>query len=100
MQEGMERAQRAANPEWWRYMFMLLIEIARRQEFLYTDDIERLRRDRHGPETHEQRAIGPIMRFAADAGLIERTPKLIGGRWDKRVWRSLIFVGGQRSLLL
>jgi hypothetical protein len=94
--EGMARAARGANPEWWRYMMELIIEVARRKPYLYTDDIERLRRERKGPETHEQRAMGPLMKWAKDAGIIARTHHLVPGRWDKRVWFSLIYRGPDR----
>ena len=72
-------------------MFALVVEIARRQEYLFTDDVERLRRIRNGPTTHEQRALGPLMKAAEKAGIITKTDTLIPGRWDKKVWLSLIY---------
>jgi len=91
--EGMARAARNADPEWAAYFAALIIEVARRKQYFYTDDVEQLRRERGGPETHEQRAIGPMMRAAADAGVMCRTDSLVSGRWDKKVWFSLIFEG-------
>lgn len=91
--EGMDRVALGANPEWWRYMMELIIEVAQRKPFLYTNDIEELRRERGGPETHEQRAIGPLMKAAQDVRIIAKTHHLVPGRWDKRVWFSLIYKG-------
>ena len=96
-EEGMNRVSGAANPEWWRYMTALLIEVARSKPYLYTDDLEALRRERKGPETHEQRAIGPLMKAAKKAGIIRRTPHLISGRWDERVWASTLYQGARQS---
>jgi hypothetical protein len=87
----MERAARSANPAWAAYVCELIVEIARDNQYFYTDDIEALRRERGGPETHEQRAIGPLMRAAKDIGVMRRTDQLVTGRWDKRVWQSLIY---------
>ncbi len=94
--KGMAQAERAADPEWWRYMFALIIEIAQRKPYLFTDDIEAERRKRGGPETHEQRAMGPLMKAAKDAGIIAQTDHLVPGRWDKRVWASQIYRGSNQ----
>ena len=91
----MMRAARNANPVWAAYMAALIVEVAHNNEYFYTDDIEELRRERGGPETHEQRAIGPLMRAAKDNGVMVRSGQLIPGRWDKQVWRSLIYRGGR-----
>jgi hypothetical protein len=91
--EGMARAASSANPKWAAYVSELIIEIARHNQYFYTDDIEALRRKRGGPETHEQRAIGPLMKAAKEAGVMRRTDQLVRGRWDKSVWFSLIYRG-------
>ncbi len=97
--DGMDRAERAANPEWWRFMWAALIETAQRKPFLFTDDLEQIRLSRGGPETHENRAIGPLMREAVKQGVCEPTDHWVAssqrqnhGRF-MRVWYSLLYQG-------
>lgn len=97
--DGMDRAKRAANPEWWRFMWAALIETAERKPFLFTDDIERIRLLRNGPLTHENRAIGPLMREAAKQRICTPTDHWVpsGQRQNHarsmRVWYSLLYKG-------
>lgn len=95
-QEGMARAHRAADPEWQRFMLRALKQVASRQKFFCTDDIERIRHSYDGPTTHENRALGPLMLSAKKDGLIAPTDRWVmsiqpfNHRRPVRVWRSLI----------
>jgi hypothetical protein len=94
---GIARAARAANPEWVVFMEAALIEVARRQPFFFTDDVERIRVTRGGPSTHENRAMGAIMQRAQRNGMCEQTPtfvpthRAVGHYGPRRVWRSRIY---------
>ena len=97
--KGMERAARACNPEWWAFMLAAVVEIARAKPFFFTDDIERLRVQRQGPRTHENRAIGPLMMHAKKQGICEPTDQWapssqsVNHRRFMRVWYSHIYQG-------
>lgn len=98
-QIGMERALRAANPLWWQFMMEVARETARAKPFFFTDDLERIRQERQGPTTHENRAIGPLMIAAKNAGYCvptdrwaESSQRVNHGRF-MRVWYSLIYTG-------
>jgi hypothetical protein len=97
--DGMRRARRNADPEWWAYMLERVTEVARHKPFLFTDDIERLRMTRQGPSTHENRALGPLMREAQKNGVCEPTDywvpssQRVNHRRHMRVWFSLIYQG-------
>jgi hypothetical protein len=97
--EAMARARRAANPEWVRWWSEATIEVARKKPYFTTDDIERLRSYRQGPRTHENRAIGPLMRDAMKNGVCLPTEdwvqsgQRVNHRRPMRVWFSLIYQG-------
>lgn len=98
-QDGMERAARACDPDWWAWMLERVTEVARAKPFLFTDDIELLRIQRGGPSTHENRALGPLMRHAQRLGICEPTDQWVPSsqqvnhRRFMRVWYSLIYQG-------
>jgi hypothetical protein len=101
--DGMHRAARAADPAWWAFMLEAAREVARAKPFFFTDDLERLRVNREGPATPENRAIGPLMKEAQKLGICEPTDrwspssqKVNHGRY-MRVWYSLIYVGPRIS---
>ena len=89
---GMARAARACNPEWWAFMLAACAEVARRKPFFNTDDMERIRQDRQGPRTHENRALGPLMHAAQKLGICEPTDDWVefaqhdNHRRPMRVW--------------
>ena len=99
--EGMERADRAANPEWKRFMLQAIKEICLRKPFMFTDDLELLRVKRDGPTTHENRAIGPLMISAQKLGYCVPTDhwvpssQKVNHRRHMRVWFSLIYHGNR-----
>ncbi len=64
---AMDRVDQAAAPAWKTFVAQLIVEVARTHTEFTTDDVERLRLQRHGPTTHERRALGPLMRAAAEA---------------------------------
>jgi hypothetical protein len=96
-QEGMGRAARGANPEWVSFMLAALIEVARRQPYFFTDDIERIRIERGGPSTPEPRAMGPLMKRAQRDGICELTTRFVTSArvichcGQKRVWKSMLY---------
>jgi hypothetical protein len=95
--EGMDRAERAANPEWVAFMLAALIEVAKRQPFFYSDDVELVRQNRGGPSTHENRAMGPLMKRAFRAGICEPTDRFAAAsraachRCPRRIWKSMLY---------
>ena len=97
---GMARAKAAANPAWVEGVWECIKDIARQQAELSSDDIFRLADERGVEATHENRALGPLMKQAEREGYIEATQKFIDSeRTSKhlspiRVWRSLVH-GGQ-----
>ena len=99
--DGMARAARSANPEWWNFMLNAVRETCVRKPYLFTDDIEKLRLTRDGPSTHENRAIGPLMNYAKKLGYcaptdhwIPSSQRVNHGRY-MRVWYSLIYQGNR-----
>lgn len=98
-EDAIARVRRAANPEWWRWMYARVIEVARRKPVFTTDDIERLRQERDGPQTHENRALGPLMREASKQGVCATIPawwpssQRVNHRRPQQIWRSLIYEG-------
>ena len=97
--EGMQRARRHANPIWAAWFAEAIVEVARKKPFFTTDDVEVLRIHRQGPRTHENRAIGPLMREACQAEVCLPTldwvesRQRVNHRRPMRVWRSLIYRG-------
>lgn len=96
---GMRNAAQAADPVWWAYMLALVLEVAKRKPYLFTDDIERLRSERGGPTTHENRAIGPLMIAAKKNGWISpvdhwaQSSQVVNHRRHMRVWYSHLYTG-------
>jgi hypothetical protein len=96
-EDGIARAESAANPAWAAFMMAALVEVAKTRRFFYTDDIEELRQQRGGPATHENRAMGALMRRAKRDGIcaptnrFEPSKRVTCHRCPRRVWQSLLF---------
>lgn len=101
--DGMDRAERHADPEWKRVMLICALEVARRKPFFSTDDIEAWRLVNFpNHTTHEHRALGPIMREAAKLEYCVKTldwvesGQKVNHRRPMRVWFSLVYRGPVR----
>jgi hypothetical protein len=98
--DGMDRAERHADPHWWQCMLECGRDIAERKQYFNTDDIVFLMRQRHpNATTHEGRAKGPLMSALARLGYCTPTEDWIESRQKichnrpMRVWYSLIYRG-------
>jgi hypothetical protein len=95
--DAMYRVDRAASAAWKAYVTELIVEIARTMTEFTTDDVEMLRLRRRGPSTHEPRALGPLMRAAARAGvcaptgIVRASVQVSNHNRPMQVWRSLIY---------
>ena len=94
---GMSRAEEHADREWWSYTYALVTEVAKRQPYLFADDIEALRLKRGGPETHEARAMGPLMLQCKRDHVCDPTNRwvpssqLANHRRPMRIWKSRLY---------
>lgn len=97
--EGMGRANRAANPAWKACMYECIVVVARRKPFFTSDDVEARRVRIGGPTTHENRAFGPLMMQAQREGICLPTDRFENSRRAMeharplRVWQSLVYRG-------
>lgn len=97
--EGMARAEAAANPAWAAGMWKCIQDVARQQAELSADDVFALARKRRVGATHDNRAFGPLMKRAEREGYVEITPRFTNSdRTSKhlnpiRIWKSLVFGG-------
>jgi hypothetical protein len=98
--EGMDRAERHADPYWWSCMLESGREVALRMAYFNTDNVVRHCREHHpNATTHEPRAIGPLMRELARLGVCERTADTADStqaqnhKRPMRTWWSLIYRG-------
>lgn len=97
---SMEQAEANADVLWRLAAFDAIVAVAREQPFLTTDHVvERMRPG--GAQTHEWRALGPIMLRAAREGVIKKSglPSVLCRRRSRHaapitVWRSLLYEGG------
>jgi hypothetical protein len=95
--EAMDRIERNTNPEWQRFMYRIIVEVARRHAFFATDRVfARAFEHDNVPPVHDRRALGPIMKHAEKLGICRPTPKFELCRRRSRyaaplrVWKSLI----------
>lgn len=85
-----------ADPTWRAHALDVVQALALRRPEFSTDAVWHALDEEDGPETHERRALGGVMREAARAGWIEPTDRTVDStraiahRGPKRVWRSLI----------
>ena len=101
--DGMERAEKHADPHWMRTMLMLGVEVAKRKQRFIAPDIERLRRELHpNVTTHEPRAMGPVMTNLHNLRVCDPTNEFRGSGHKSdhnnlsRIWTSLIYEGPVR----
>jgi hypothetical protein len=100
--DGMGRAERAADPEWWAAACAAVVSVARSMRSLTTDDV--LEAIDPSVSTHEMRALGPVMTAAARDGVIVKSrqmPRMCSRPTNHQrplqVWSSLIFKGEDRG---
>ena len=97
--EGMTRPAEHATPNGWAFMTGAGVEVARRKPRFTTDDLERIRQDRQGPRTHENRAMGPLMLDLCKRGVCVPTDDWFESQQrgnhkrPMRSWHSLIYQG-------
>ena len=104
---SMDQVEAAANEMWKDYMYDVIWDVADNLEFLTTDDVcinYRSRPENDRPNTHNWKALGPVMKNAAKLGYIEKTEyfrkSTDGARRHHaplQVWRSLIFGGKKHA---
>jgi hypothetical protein len=101
--DGMDRAERHADPHWMRTMLILGVEVAKRRPKFIAPDIERMRRELHpNVTTHEPRAMGPVMTNLHSLGVCEPTDEFKGSGHKSdhnnlsRIWASKIYEGPVR----
>jgi hypothetical protein len=95
--EGMGRAERCANPAWKVEATRAVVQAAQLYPTLTTDDVVLLIPP--NIRTHENRALGPIMKNCAREGWIEKdtAPNVNCATRPNnhsrplQVWRSLLF---------
>ena len=98
-EDGMARAARNANPLWRAEADRAVLRAARTLPQLTTDDVISLMNP--NVSTHENRALGPVMRDAAKANWIEKSTKPNVNCATRKnnhsrplqVWRSLLYKG-------
>lgn len=95
-EEGMERVDQA-DPDWGAQADRAVAAVARSQATVTADDV-RLRLEAWGIRwTHHGKKMGPVMKRAAAAKLIERTDRTVRSSIpssharDLRVWRSRVY---------
>lgn len=96
--EAMARVEAAANEAWKHAAIYAVLTAARTMRYLTSDDVMKLIPDTVA--THELRALGPIMLYAARNEWIEKAdvPGLNSTRPSlhaspRTVWKSLIYRG-------
>lgn len=98
--EGIQRAEKHADDEWFLFALAALLRTARRKKTLTADDVaETMANIPDPPTTHEKRAMGAVMKRGSILGWIEPTDLFIKTRrgnqhcCPKQVWRSLTYQG-------
>jgi hypothetical protein len=100
---GMQQVEENANELWIEFMVDLVWDVCRERKQFTSDDVYDLYyavpEDKR-PETHEHRAMGPVMNRAAREGLCEKAnlPAIPSRRASlhaspRTVWNSLIYEG-------
>ena len=94
--DGISRAGRHADQAWATAAFQVVCHLAHAHSAFTTDQVwEELYRD--GYSTHEPRAMGAVMRSAAQAGLIVKSDRVVptnrtaANRRPVAIWLSKSF---------
>lgn len=100
--EGMDRAERHADPHWWHCMLEAGKAVAEARPYFNADDLLAWMRVHHpNASTHELRATGPLMNAIGRLGYCVPTDDFVPSRQrlchstPRRVWFSLIYRGPQ-----
>lgn len=98
--DGIDRAEKHADDEWMLFALAAVCRVSRQKRTFTADDVaEVMSKIPTPPETHEKRAMGPVMMRAAKLGWCEQTDEYTRSSraeqhgCPKRVWRSLQFRG-------
>lgn len=98
--DGMDRAERHADPHWWRCMLEAGKAVAERKPVFNCDDLLAYMRVHHpNASTHELRATGPLMAALWRNGICTPTDDFVPSRQPlchgtpRRSWYSLIYKG-------
>lgn len=100
--DAIDRVEKHADVDWKIKAYQTGVDIARREEFLVSEDIWQALVDQ-GVHTHEPRAMGAVMRKLRAANVIAPTerfiisPSPLGHGRPSRVWESLIWPGKHRT---
>lgn len=98
--DGMARAEAHAPLGWPEQAFRVLRAFALEHEWMHVDAYWAWAESHGLPEPPNGRALGPVIKRAAKAGVIERTPisapSVRSNLSHKPVWRSLVY-RGQRT---
>lgn len=92
-QEGMDRVERNADPDWKRRAYEIVLKVAEQKPEFTPDDIWEAGLEKPA----EARALGPVMATAARRRLIKKTDRVAPTRQEKShgtdvaVWQSLIY---------
>lgn len=94
---GMTTAETSAGEDWHRYAVRFIEDYAARHPLVFVDDLWEAGLER----PPQPKALGPAVRAAARAGIIEKTgdyrPSRSSNLLPKPVWRSLVYVPWARS---
>ena len=94
---SIQQVEEHANPEWKVDAYAALLAVAKERETLTADDVWEVLATTSSAETHENRAMGPIMQSGRRSGLIENTGRTVPCRRPSRhvapvtLWRSLLY---------
>lgn len=93
---ALDSVDQSADDKWKKAADYAVVQLALRKSEITADDVWDVL-DGLDVETHEHKAMGPVMRRAAKDGIIERTDRTIKTRrpqrhkGDVRVWKSRIY---------
>jgi hypothetical protein len=93
---ALDAVDNSADERWKKAADYAVMQLALRKPEVTADDVWDVL-DGLNVDTHENRAMGPVMRRAAKDGIIERTERTTKTRrptrhkGDVRVWKSRIF---------
>lgn len=94
-EEAISAVDENADPAWKEFALASIYAVAREQDILISEDIWRhMRTQVNPPDTHEHRALGPIMRRAATQGWIgkvdaHRNAEQMAHNRPMQQWKSL-----------